>query len=332
MLSSNDGDLPITPIDLDIWSLNQASVRREWQGTDILVSDEAHRLAIIIENKIDTGEHSDQLQSYWKIVDAHYPGWRVIGLYLTPDGEEPSDARYFSVDYGLICQLLESLVQSRASTLGPDVLTVITHYTQMLRRHIMAESEIAELCRSIYQKHKAALDLIYKHIPGQRAIIRNVLQGIITGTPELTLIDTSKRNDVDFVPQEWDVPVALAEPVSKRLREVLVFVFVNEPNRLRLVLTVGPEPQETRQRLLDMARSKQPPFNKRLDMRPSNQWKDIFERSFPYQDAGDEALTEEIKKHWKHFFEHDLPQIMAAVQAEQWIWETPNLLTGEASE
>lgn len=317
------GDVPVTPIDLDIWSMNQALVLREWQNIDILVVDEAHQLALIIENKIDTSEHSNQLQRYRKLVDEHYPGWRVVGLYLTPDGAESSDSRYLSADYGLVCQVLEDLAQSRASTLGPDVLTAIKHYTQMLRRHIVAESEIAELCRRIYQKHQRALDLIYEHRPDRQASIHDMLQEIITNTPGLLFTGNSKRY-VYFIPQEWHVPALVAENGD----HILLFQFNNEPDRLKLYLIIYPGPPATRQHLLDMALSKQPPF-KPVNKWLRNNWNTIYGQDFlrakSYEDTSDEEIREEIKKHWNQFVEHDLPQIRDAMRAETWIWEHPNL-------
>lgn len=318
------GDVPVTPIDLDIWSLNQALVLREWQNIDILVVDEAHRLALIIENKIDTSEHSNQLQRYRKMVDEQYPGWRVVGLYLTPDGEEPSDARYLSADYGLVCQVLEGLAQSRASTLGPDVLTAIKHYTQMLRRHIVAESEIAELCRRIYQKHQRALDLIYEHRPDRQASTRDMLQEIINYHNSGLLGLGSFKRYINFMPQEWDVPALVAENGE----HILMFQFNNQPDRLKLFLIICPGPPATRQRLFDVALSKQPPF-KPVNKSLRNYWNTIYSQDFlrakSYEDTSDEEIREEVKKHWSLFVEHDLPQIRAAVRAEAWIWEHPNL-------
>jgi len=93
-------------------------VFREWQNIDILALDESHQLAIIIENKIDSGEHSDQLERYRQIVVRYYPNWHIIGLYLTPDGEAPSDETYLPIDYGFISDLLNDLIESRASILG----------------------------------------------------------------------------------------------------------------------------------------------------------------------------------------------------------------------
>lgn len=57
-ISAPDASEPITPIDLDLWNLDQMVVLREWQYIDILLLDESNQLAVIIENKIDTTEHS----------------------------------------------------------------------------------------------------------------------------------------------------------------------------------------------------------------------------------------------------------------------------------
>src|SRR6266851_7209259 len=53
----------ISAIDLDTMDLGHLEVRREWKNIDILVKVD-QRLIVIIENKIDTSEHSDQLQRY----------------------------------------------------------------------------------------------------------------------------------------------------------------------------------------------------------------------------------------------------------------------------
>lgn len=82
--------LPVTLIDLDIWSLEGVSGQREWRGIDILLLDDQHQLVVIIENKIDSQEHSNQLNRYRQVIRQHYPNWRTLALYLTPDGDEPS--------------------------------------------------------------------------------------------------------------------------------------------------------------------------------------------------------------------------------------------------
>jgi hypothetical protein len=320
--------VPITPIDLDVWSLDQTLVLREWQNIDILLLDEAHKLAIIIENKINISEHSNQLEKYHDQVHQHHPNWNIIGLYLTPDGESPkgeAKEMYLPVDYGLVCKVLESLIENRASTLGPDVVTLIHHNTQMLRRHILSESDIAELCRRIYQKHRRALDLIYEQRPDQQATIQTILENLIQEMTDLA-IDAHLKSSTRFVVREWDVPILLEGKDWTTSHRILLFEFQNAVNSLKLHLYIGPGPKETRQRLFDMATQKKLLFKPAKSLK--TKWNAIFQRSFlkpeDYEDASDDELEKKIREHWIAFLENDLPKIRAALEAEDWIWQSAN--------
>jgi hypothetical protein len=57
--------VPISQIDLATWNLADFEVRREWQSIDILLRSETNRLVVVIENKIGTTEHDNQLERYW---------------------------------------------------------------------------------------------------------------------------------------------------------------------------------------------------------------------------------------------------------------------------
>lgn len=70
-------------------------------------------------------------------------------------------------------------MEEHRSMLGSDIVTLLEHYALMLRRHIMSDSGVAELCQSIYQKHKQALDLIFEHRPDQQALINEYAQLLI---------------------------------------------------------------------------------------------------------------------------------------------------------
>jgi hypothetical protein len=205
-ISQSAVQIPVTPIDLDIWDLNEIEVRREWQSIDILLLDGEHQFAVIIENKVYSGEHHDQLNRYKNVVCQHYPNYRVLGLYLTPEGDPSKDGEYIAISYMLICTLVETLAIARASTLGQDVLTLMNHYTSMLRRYIVGESEIEHLCRQIYKKHKRALDLIYEYRPDQQAEIGEYVKELISADSRF-IIDHSSKSSILFIPKNWDFPV-----------------------------------------------------------------------------------------------------------------------------
>src|SRR6266568_8176005 len=306
--------IPISPIDLDVWNLDEIFVRREWQNMDILLEDETHQLAIIIENKIDTGEHSDQLERYYQQVCHQHSTWKnIFGLYLTPDGEQPSHKAYLPISYELVCMLLESLANSRASTLGTDVLTAIKHYSQMLRRHIVDNTDIDELCLRIYQKHRRALDLIYERRPDRQATIRTFLFQLIEAEPDL-ILDASSKTHIRFAVKDWDVPVLREGKGWTPSGRILLFQFTNSSDKLRLTLRIGPGPEKTRQELFEFAHD-QPPLKPSKSL--SKIWSIIYSRSFstsrPYDEMSDDEIEAEISNHWKNFVQNDLPKIAAAI-------------------
>ena len=46
---------------------------------------------IAIENKVGSHEHSNQLNRYRNILEKEYPDYNRMLVFLTPDGEKPSD-------------------------------------------------------------------------------------------------------------------------------------------------------------------------------------------------------------------------------------------------
>jgi hypothetical protein len=315
-------DLQVTPIDLDLWELSELEVRREWQNVDILLIDSEHRMVVIIENKIRSGEHSNQLERYRREVSRHYPGWHLLSLFLTPEGDPPSNEEYITISYNLICELVETLVESRKSTLGPDVLTLLTHYTQMLRRHIVSESEIAILCRRIYRKHQRAIDLIYEYRPDLQEEIKELLEDVISNESRV-ILDHGSKTYIRFSPVEWETPVLLAGKGWTASGRMLLFQFANRPNHLNLHLVLGPGPLETRQKIFEIAQTHKPPFKPAFKALGKNH-NTIFQRSIltanTLEGTSLEDLEDEIRNKWQQFLDKDLPSIHKILKEHDWIW------------
>jgi hypothetical protein len=315
LVSAGDQSLPVTPIDLDVWDLNELVVQREWKNIDILLLEETHHLAVIIENKISSVEHSNQLDRYFNIVRQHYPGWKTFGVYLTPEGDRPSHSAYLAADYTTVCEVVERMTERRSSILGSDLRTLMVHYTEMLRRHILSESEIAELCRKIYRKHQRALDLIYEYRPDLQVQLRELLEGLVRETPEL-LLDHCSKSYIRFAPKSWDVPMLMTGEGWTQSGRILLFEFGNFPDSLRLRLYIGPGPVDIRQRLFDTARTHQPLFRTSQSLR--QKWNTIYDRSFfkpkDYEDADVEQLEKQLRKQWTEIMNNDLPTIIEVLE------------------
>jgi hypothetical protein len=322
---ASSNDVPITPIDLDIWDLDGLEVRREWRNIDLLLLDEDHNMAVIIENKIKSGEHSNQLHRYWKIVQNRFPNFRTWALYLTPEGDQPSHEEYDPISYTMIAELVENLLQTRQSTLGPDVYTLMEHYAQMLRRHIVTESEIAQLCRRIYRKHQRALDMIYEYRPDLQEEIRQVLVDLVEKESGLTLAYSTKTH-IRFFPSEWDISKLKADETWVHGGQLFLFYFKNEQERLRLKLAVGPGKPEISRRLFEMARQneKSTPLQT-FFKKPNRKQNTIYIRPFldpeHYENVSVDDLEQRVQNEWDLFLKRDLPDIKDTIRKQKWIWE-----------
>ncbi len=289
--------------DLQFTDLGRATVLREWHNIDILVLDDVNHVAVLIENKIDTGEHSDQLSRYYDDVRRNYPAYQIVALYLTPNGDAPSIESYTPVSYSLVCKLIEKLVEDHRSTLGNDVKMLLEHYVQMLRRHILSESDVAELCRNLYQKHKRALDLIFEHRPPPTKI-RDYLRSLVLQQPDL--IPADKYWSV-FQPREWDAS-AVFRGESTEHKWLLYFEFRSDPANLAILLRIAPGDQADCEKLHQMAWTNG--FY--------NLWKKPILTAMDYEKPQEEIETL-IADRWAAFLRDDLPYLNKVIRKEEWL-------------
>ena len=67
VLAANPGTpTPLGRVDAALMDLESAHVEREWSGVDVLAYSEPDHFVLLIENKVDSSEHSNQLARYHK--------------------------------------------------------------------------------------------------------------------------------------------------------------------------------------------------------------------------------------------------------------------------
>ena len=76
----------VTPVDIDVWDLSDTLVRREEDRLDISLVNESQQFVCVIENKVLSGEHSQQLSRYRSLVERTYPGFIRLYVLLSPEG------------------------------------------------------------------------------------------------------------------------------------------------------------------------------------------------------------------------------------------------------
>jgi len=323
LLRTGNVATPVSAVSLHLMDLDHTVVERERSNIDVLLLNEAAQLAVIIENKVETGEHDNQLERYYQIIQRQYPGWDILALYLTIDGSLPSHSSYLPLSYANVAAVVESLVVSRETVLGPDVRTLMHHYVQMLRRNLVSDAELDSLCRRIYEKHRRAIDLIVARIPDKQAVIQQAIVKMVEETPGIRLRWQSQR-ELSFHPEEWDVP-ALQYAGGKEA-QALIFQFHihNSSTEMKMLLELRRASEERRLPLFDMAVAHGKPFKSQGGK--LKQWNALYSRlmisrkQMPQMEPTD--IIAEARKQWELFLAHDLPAIKQALEDQPWIWDT----------
>lgn len=139
------------------------SVYRERKNIDILLVSHKEKIAIAIENKVFSHEHDNQLNRYRKQLEETYPDYQRIYIYLTPEGECPSDdVNWYIFTYSDIADILEQICKNCCLNAEADLL--IQNYITVIRRDIVEDKQLIEICNKIYNKHKQALKLIFDNV------------------------------------------------------------------------------------------------------------------------------------------------------------------------
>lgn len=317
LLAVRGAPLPVAPLDLDVWSLEEISVQREWQHIDLLLLDKQHHLAVVVENKVDSIEHSDQLARYYEAVRRHHPDKVFFGIYLTPDGAPASHAEFLSCSYGMVAHVIQELIQSRKSTMGEDVRTGLRHYHQMLHRHIMSESRIAELCQSIYRKHQRALDLLFEHRPVLQFGFSELISELVEATPGLTLEQAAKAS-IRFRRDEWDGVPGFLQGTSPTDR-LLFFYMYSGVEVLELKLYLGVGPRDAQEAILALARDER--MITPAAAKVAKTWKTLekwtFLRPESYQSLSRDEMEDQIRERWQRFVDIDLPRVLERLSTEK---------------
>ena len=166
------------------WRLEQVSSRAERRNIDVLVLGQGDRFVCAIENKINIGEHSNQLERYRKVVDRQHPTWKHVYVFLTPDGRDPAKdadkAAYVPLTHEAVAVIIERVLESEEAQLNPDVASLLQQYTFTLRRRVMeTTSDVESLAYGIYGKHRAAINRINRALENKEKRAASVAKGIL---------------------------------------------------------------------------------------------------------------------------------------------------------
>jgi hypothetical protein len=309
---------PISAVEVDIANLEDAEVRREYKNIDILIYSPTEKIVVAIENKVDSGEHDNQLERYRDIISAEFPGFRRFLIYLTKEGDSPSIPDWHPLSYELISQCIDEICMQHAAKVNNDVKNLMTHYSNLIKRHIMSDSEIAQLCRKIYKQHRQALDLIYEHRPDFQLEISDFLQQLIDGDQGHDLIkDDSGKKIIRFAPQAWD-ELSFQKTCQgwTKSGRILIFQFWNVPGYLGLGLVIGPGDEGLKQHIYQSIKSLNIQGIKQKCRISGKGYNEVFAVHIlgesDYEDGDLEEIKKKIDVFFKKFLQADLGNFLQA--------------------
>jgi hypothetical protein len=194
---------PFSPIQLDGAEMRGVRVRREYRNIDILIECDEPRFVFAIENKIDSREHSNQLGRYKKTVRELFGDVPAQFVFLTREGEEPSDEAWTMYTYCDIHQTLSRVRRANEGSIGSDVLTFLDHYLNLIGSRFMDDPKIDELCQMIYKNHRRAIDLIIERIGPSASEAVSAIAEEVKKVPGWKIVNIGPRY-VRAIPAAWE--------------------------------------------------------------------------------------------------------------------------------
>ena len=307
-----------TPIDVDRWTLADTVVERERHHIDILLVNRADGFVCAIENKVKSGEHSNQLTRYRNSVAQYYGDLRPMHVFLTVEGRPPEkgadDSHYVPLSYSVVAKLIERAIDSRGGSVSSSVLSALHQYLETLRRHVLVDSKVQELARSIYYSHRRAIDLIIEARPDTQSEIRDIVRSVMDPYKGELSEDYSVKSFIRYFSPRWDAIERLRKGEGwTESRRMLLFEFRNQ-GTLGLYVVLGPGLSTTREEVFQYAKEHAPFAPSSLTPKWSGLYRKPILSARDVKEFDPQQVREKIAKEVAEFCKGDLPQIVQGVE------------------
>ena len=239
------------------WSATR--VQQEWHNVvegyegrlDILLINDAEGVLCGIENKILSGEHSEQLTRYRRALAGAYPDFHRRHVFLSPAGTVPlreEERQYWApVSYATVLQLVEQTITQGDEQIREDVGAFLRQYSTTLRRRVVPDptSNPRALARKIYMENREVIDFINANKPDYVEEGEKIAQDAIALHNDKWVPDWKERKLVFFRSTEWDQFEVLKTGTGwGNPGSVITFAFDFRPEHLQLICTLGPGTDE----------------------------------------------------------------------------------------
>ena len=194
------------PFDILLQDFYTYQIYREANNMDIVLLSKEEKTAIIIENKIWSGESSHQLNKYLEQSRLEYSDCKhLLYVFLTPDGYDSSNPyKWISLPYGDVINALENAIKEKR--IAPEVSLIVQNYIDIVRKKIMKERDetLLKICNDIYNKHRTALRLIFENVNIDKSADSEIICGELNRLSAEGRIIYPENNRWQFFTKEMD--------------------------------------------------------------------------------------------------------------------------------
>lgn len=132
---------------------------------DLVIVNQQLKCVFLIENKFYSTESENQLDDYLYFIKDTFKDFKIIPIYLTLDGEEPSNGQYFILTYERIEAMLHTILMLYQNQISDDVYKFIANYNKILREKFYPDPEQIVQAIDIYRNHKDTIDELFEETP-----------------------------------------------------------------------------------------------------------------------------------------------------------------------
>lgn len=253
IIESGNSEEPIdlTAQEIEGWDFSDAVVMREYKYIDVLLVSKVNKFVLLIENKVRAGLGEEQLQRYWGVVEEDYPGYQVLPVFLTLQGDEPNHGKYYSFSHARVYENLKHTVSELKGHLEPNVADFLHYYIKLLGRLTMEDNATKELAENVYREHKDAIDFILEHVVNRILAFSGYHEAIDSYKKTYSIVTDAGKLDIqapfNFYKSKaeyWFVPEGFAKmPIlSNKWKSPLMmsYFFTRDDQTVKLHLEVGP--------------------------------------------------------------------------------------------
>ena len=309
----------IRPLELAVSDIDDAIVFRERDNIDILIEIKSLKIVVLIENKVGSKASLGQLERYKEYIESRFYGWRHILVFLTPNGDAANCDDYIPLSYRDIAKVIEDV--KRRNQLGPDQTLILSHYVEMLRRHIVPNEELRSLATRLYERHREAFDFVFEVRPQPQTLLEILKQKIVA--TEGLIEDRSIQSIVRFLPSCWDetlkdIRCRDEAPWTATKRGLLFEVKMNgDSGRVTVALLIGPIDVERRTAIYKMASDMKSVF-RGISKPMGEKYSTIFSRELLSSALAEKLYFDQQCANaglaWSEFAATELPQLIKSVE------------------